>query len=158
MSWGAALAGAAGFCVAAGTDNHGTAGTGQELVDGRGSVCRIRTAVPTGDCRAGCGHSRGGSICPRLEDDRLGIHVRSDVVHNNQNLADGKYYNGATYREGLEARDVHALDLPFLGLVLEVVDADEGVARDDLDEQYGQMTIGEILDRYGRGSSPGASA
>ncbi len=32
------------------------------------------------------------------------------------------------------------------------------IARDDLDERYGQMTIGEILDRYGRGGSPGASA
>jgi hypothetical protein len=32
------------------------------------------------------------------------------------------------------------------------------IARDELDERYGQMTIGEILDRYGRGGTPGASA
>jgi flotillin len=33
------------------------------------------------------------------------------------------------------------------------------IARDELDDRYGQMTIGEILDRYGRGGSPpGASA
>ncbi len=33
------------------------------------------------------------------------------------------------------------------------------IARDDLDERYGQMTIGEILDRYGQGGGkPGASA
>ncbi len=32
------------------------------------------------------------------------------------------------------------------------------IARDDLDERYGQMTIGEILDRYGRGGNPGAQA
>ena len=44
-----------------------------------------------------------------------------------------QYYNGATYREGVESRDIHALDLPFQGLVLQVVDAEEGVARDDLD-------------------------
>jgi flotillin len=33
------------------------------------------------------------------------------------------------------------------------------IARDDLDERYGQMTIGEILDQYGRGGgSPGTQA
>ncbi len=33
------------------------------------------------------------------------------------------------------------------------------IARDELGERYGEMTIGEILDRYGRGGgSPGASA
>ncbi len=32
------------------------------------------------------------------------------------------------------------------------------IARDDLDERYGQMTIGEILDRYARGGNPGAQA
>ena len=31
------------------------------------------------------------------------------------------------------------------------------IARDELGERYGEMTIGEILDRYGpRGGSPGA--
>ena len=33
------------------------------------------------------------------------------------------------------------------------------IARDELGERYGEMTIGEVLDRYGRGGgSPGASA
>jgi hypothetical protein len=33
------------------------------------------------------------------------------------------------------------------------------IARDQLEERYGQMTIGEILDRYGRGGgASGTSA
>jgi flotillin len=32
------------------------------------------------------------------------------------------------------------------------------IARDGLDERYGQMTIGEILDRYGRSGNPSARA
>jgi hypothetical protein len=33
------------------------------------------------------------------------------------------------------------------------------IARDQLGDRYGEMTIGEMLDRYGRGGgSPGASA
>jgi hypothetical protein len=33
------------------------------------------------------------------------------------------------------------------------------IARDQLGERYGEMTIGEVLDQYGRGGgSPGASA
>jgi flotillin len=32
------------------------------------------------------------------------------------------------------------------------------IAREQLGERYGEMTIGEVLDRYGRGGSPGAQA
>jgi hypothetical protein len=31
------------------------------------------------------------------------------------------------------------------------------IARDQLDERYGQMTIGEVLERYGRGGGSGTS-
>ena len=32
------------------------------------------------------------------------------------------------------------------------------IARDELGERYGQLTIGEVLDRYGRGGGPTAQA
>ena len=64
----------------------------------------------------------------RLNADGRGFDTgRTHVFTNYQ------YYNGATYRQDVVSRDIHALDLPFQGLVLEVIDADEGVARDDLD-------------------------
>jgi hypothetical protein len=43
-------------------------------------------------------------------------------------------FAGATYRDAEGARDIHSLDYPYAGIVLEVVDANEGSSRDDLDD------------------------
>jgi hypothetical protein len=42
-------------------------------------------------------------------------------------------YAGATYRDETGPRDIHSLDYPYPGMVLEVVDAHEGTSRDELD-------------------------
>jgi hypothetical protein len=42
-------------------------------------------------------------------------------------------FAGATYRDAEGPRDIHSLDYPYGGIVLEVVDAHEGTSRDDLD-------------------------
>ena len=42
-------------------------------------------------------------------------------------------YRGAVYRDETGPRDMHSLDYPYQGLVLEVVDAPDGGDRDALD-------------------------
>ena len=42
-------------------------------------------------------------------------------------------FAGATYRDAEGPRDIHSLDYPYEGMVLEVIDAHEGTSRDDLD-------------------------
>ncbi len=65
---------------------------------------------------------------------RLNADGRGFDEHRTHVFTNFQYYNGATYRDGdTGPRDIHALDLPYDGLVMEVVDADEGVERDDLD-------------------------
>jgi hypothetical protein len=42
-------------------------------------------------------------------------------------------YRGAAYRDNRGPRDIHSLDYPYDGMVLEVIDAKPGVARDDVE-------------------------
>jgi hypothetical protein len=42
-------------------------------------------------------------------------------------------FAGATYRDAQGPLDIHSLDYPYDGMVLEVIDAHEGTSRDDLD-------------------------
>jgi hypothetical protein len=64
---------------------------------------------------------------------RLNADGRGFDEHRTHVFTNYQYYNGATYRPDVVSRDVHALSLPFLGLVLDVIDANDGVDRDDLD-------------------------
>jgi hypothetical protein len=72
-------------------------------------------------------------------------HLRWTVATNQRLLPDGRIYLershvytsfqtyvGPVYRDAVGPRDVHALDHPYAGLVLEVVDGAEGVTRDRL--------------------------
>jgi hypothetical protein len=72
-------------------------------------------------------------------------HLRWTVATNQRLLPDGRIYLershvytsfqtyvGPVYRDAAGPRDVHALDHPYAGLVLEVVDGAEGVTRDRL--------------------------
>jgi hypothetical protein len=72
-------------------------------------------------------------------------HLRWTVATNQRLLPDGRIYLershvytsfqtyvGPVYRDAVGPRDVHALDHPYAGLVLEVVDGAEGVSRDRL--------------------------
>ena len=76
----------------------------------------------------------------RLNADGRGFDAGRTHVYTNY-----QYYNGAIYRDDVESRDVHALDLPFAGLVLEVVDADDGVARDDLDAWLARVHLPTVV-------------
>jgi hypothetical protein len=81
-----------------------------------------------------------------ITDGRYGDHLRWTVATNRRLLQDGRVfqdrthvftafqeYAGVTYRDGdLGPRDIHALDHPYQGLVLEVVDGIEGIDRDEL--------------------------
>jgi hypothetical protein len=42
-------------------------------------------------------------------------------------------FAGVTYRDPQGPRDIHSLDYPYEGIVLEVIDPHEGIQRDDLD-------------------------
>jgi hypothetical protein len=72
-------------------------------------------------------------------------HLRWTVATNQRLLPDGRIYLerthvytsfqdyvGAVYRDASGPRDIHSLDHPYAGLVLEVVDGAEGVTRDRL--------------------------
>ena len=72
-----------------------------------------------------------------ITDGRYEDHMRWTVATNQRLLADGRVfqershvytsfqdYRGAVYRDADGPRDIHALDHPYSGLVLEVVDAD----------------------------------
>jgi hypothetical protein len=76
---------------------------------------------------------------------RYDDHLRWTVATNQRLGPDGRVYNdrthvytafqeylGAVYRDADGPRDIHSLDYPYEGLVLEVVDAREGVERDAL--------------------------
>jgi len=76
---------------------------------------------------------------------RYDDHLRWTVATNKRLLPDGRIYLerahvytsfqeyvGAVYRDATGPRDVHALDHPYKGLVLDVVDGGEGVTREKL--------------------------
>lgn len=81
-----------------------------------------------------------------ITEGRYRDHLRWTVATNQRLLADGRVfqdrthvftafqeYAGAVYRDGGSGpRDIHALDYPYRGLVLEVVDGDEAGDRDEL--------------------------
>lgn len=87
-------------------------------------------------------------------------HLRWTVATNKRLLPDGRIYLdrthvytsfqdyvGPVYRDGDGPRDIHALDHPYKGLVLEVVDGTEGVTREQLwswlrDERVPQVLAG----------------
>ncbi len=65
---------------------------------------------------------------------RLNADGRGFDEHRTHVFTNYQYFNGTTYRDGdAGPRDKHALDHPYQGLVLEVIDAAEGVERDELD-------------------------
>jgi len=89
---------------------------------------------------AGCYLSIYWITAGRYED-----HLRWTVATNQRLGPDGRVYNerthvytafqeyvGTVYRDESGPRDVHALDYPYGGLVLQVVDAVEGVDREAL--------------------------
>lgn len=76
---------------------------------------------------------------------RYDDHLRWTVATNQRLLPDGRIYLdrthvytsfqdyvGPVYRDATGPRDVHSLDHPYAGLVMEVVDAVPGVAREQL--------------------------
>jgi hypothetical protein len=80
-----------------------------------------------------------------ITDGRYEDHLRWTVSTNQRLLPDGRIYLdrthvytsfqeylGAVYRDGTGPRDVHSLDHPYRGLVVEVVDAPEGGDRESL--------------------------
>jgi hypothetical protein len=81
-----------------------------------------------------------------ITDGRYDDHLRWTVATNQRLLPDGRiyldrshvytsfqHYTGAVYRDAAGPRDVHALDHPYQGLVLEVIDAPPGGSRAELD-------------------------
>ena len=58
-------------------------------------------------------------------------------------------YVGATYRDAEGPRDIHSLDYPYEGMVLEVVDAQPGTPRDELDEWLAAEYVPSIQQRPG---------
>lgn len=97
-----------------------------------------------------------------ITDGRYDDHLRWTVATNQRLLPDGRIYldrthvytsfqqyTGAVYRDTTGPRDIHALDHPYQGLVLEVVDAPPGTSRADLD----QWLRAEHLPARLRGSS-----
>ena len=81
-----------------------------------------------------------------ITEGRYADHLRWTVATNRRLLQDGRVfqdrthvftafqeYAGVVYRDGeVGPRDIHALDHPYEGLVLEVVDGVEGSVRDEL--------------------------
>jgi hypothetical protein len=81
-----------------------------------------------------------------ITDGRYDDHLRWTVATNQRLLPDGRIYldrshvytsfqqyTGAVYRDAAGPRDIHALDHPYQGLVLEVVDAPPDGSRAALD-------------------------
>jgi hypothetical protein len=76
---------------------------------------------------------------------RLNADGRGFDQHRTHVFTNYQYYGGATYRDGdVGPRDTHALDHPYRGLVLEVVDADEGVDRADLDAWLAEVHLPKV--------------
>jgi hypothetical protein len=80
-----------------------------------------------------------------ITDGRYEDHLRWTVATNQRLLPDGRIYQerdhvytsfqryrGAAYRDETGPRDIHALEYPFGGLVVEVIDADPDAGRDAL--------------------------
>jgi hypothetical protein len=81
-----------------------------------------------------------------ITEGRYEDHLRWSVATNQRLLPDGRIYldrthvytsfqryAGVVYRDATGPRDVHSLDYPYQGLVLEVVDADDPHDRAELD-------------------------
>jgi hypothetical protein len=79
-----------------------------------------------------------------ITDGRYESHMRWTVSTNQRLLADGRVfqerthvftsfqaYRGAHYRDGSGPRDIHALDYPYGGLVVEVIDSASAAQRED---------------------------
>ena len=62
-------------------------------------------------------------------------------------------YAGATYRDGDGPRDIHSLDYPYGGIVLEVIHAGEGVDRADLDQWVRDVYLPEVVGAPGSGAA-----
>lgn len=82
-----------------------------------------------------------------ITDGQYENHLRWAVGTNHRLFADNRVYlerdhtftsfqayKGAIYRDAVGPRDVHALDYPYQGLVLEVIDAPDATSRDALVE------------------------
>ena len=54
-------------------------------------------------------------------------------------------YAGATYRDADGPRDIHSLDYPYGGIVVEVLHAGEGVDRADLDRWVRDDYLPEVV-------------
>ena len=80
-----------------------------------------------------------------ITDGRYRDHLRWTVATNQRLLPDGRifgerthvytsfqHYRGVAYRDEAGPRDIHSLDHPYGGLVLEVIDADPAAGRDEL--------------------------
>jgi len=80
-----------------------------------------------------------------ITDGRYEDHLRWTVATNKRLLADGRVfldrthvstsfqrYRGASYRDQTGPRDIHALEYPYGGLVLEIIDADVSGGREAL--------------------------
>ena len=80
-----------------------------------------------------------------ITDGRYEDHLRWTVATNQRLLPDGRIYQerdhvytsfqqyaGVSYRDETGPRDIHSLEYPYKGLVVEVVDAAPGVSRDQL--------------------------
>lgn len=82
------------------------------------------------------------AINKRLNSEGHGFNEHRTHVYTNF-----QYYNGVEYRDATGPRDLHALNYPMRGLVLEVVDSVDGVAREDLDHwlerEYQPRLVGE---------------
>ena len=81
-----------------------------------------------------------------ITEGRYEDHLRWSVATNQRLLPDGRIYldrthvytsfqryGGVVYRDATGPRDVHSLDYPYQGLVVEVVDADDPHDRAELD-------------------------
>lgn len=80
-----------------------------------------------------------------ITDGRYKDHLRWSIATNQRLGADGRVfwdrthlytsfqqYHGAVYRDDAGPRDIHALDYPYAGLVMEVIDAPQAERRDAL--------------------------
>ncbi len=81
-----------------------------------------------------------------ITDGRYDDHLRWTVATNQRLLPDGRVYldrthvytlpfqqyAGVSYRDETGPRDIHSLEYPYKGMVVEVVDAAPGVSRDEL--------------------------
>jgi hypothetical protein len=99
-----------------------------------------------------------------LTEGRYADHMKWTVATNMRLLADGRVfqerrhvftsfqeYAGAIYRNAEGSRDIHALDYPYDGLVVEVIDADDPADRPQLARWLTEDHVPGVL-----GDSPAA--